>query len=59
MMVRMDLAAAHDLEFANQLEMAAERLLAHLARLEQPPDRHRALMLRRSRHVFDRPHIHD
>lgn len=53
MRVGMDFAPAQDLEFAHQLEVPAERLLAHLARLEEPPDGHGALMLGRSRNVFD------
>src|SRR4029079_13457904 len=58
MAVRVYLAAPHHLELAHQLKMAAERLLAHLARLEQPPDGDRALMLRRRRHLFDRSDVH-
>ena len=49
----MDFAAAQHLEFAHEFEVPAERLLTHLARLEEPPDGHRALMLGRSRNVFD------
>src|SRR5262249_18624305 len=57
-LVRMHLAAGHHLELADQLEMAAERLGPHLARLEQPPDGHGALMLGRGLDLLDRPDIH-
>src|SRR5262245_58948102 len=48
MAVRVNLAAADHFELADQLEVTPKRLIAHLTRLIEPPDRHGALMLRRS-----------
>src|SRR3954468_12728527 len=45
MAVRVDETAALDLELTHQLEVSALRGLEHLARLDQPPNRHRPVVL--------------
>src|SRR5207247_9318186 len=57
--VRVDLAAALHLELADELEDPALGDVSHLAGLDQPPHRHRAVVLDDRRHLFDRSHVHD
>ena len=57
--VRVDLAAALHLELADELEEPALGDVSHLAGLDQPPHRHRAVVLDDRRHLFDRSHVHD
>src|SRR5262249_60078812 len=50
--------AAGDPKPADRLEVTAARQLEHLARLDQPPHRHAAVVLHRRLHRLDRPHVH-
>src|SRR5262249_31577484 len=56
--VRIDEAAARDLELAHQLEEPAVGDLLHLARVHEPPHGNGAVVLDDRRHLFDRPHVH-
>ena len=56
--VRVDQAAARDLELAHQLEEAAVGDVLHLARVDEPPHRDGAVVLDDRRHLLDRPHVH-
>src|SRR5262249_53630060 len=56
--VRIDGATGLHLELADQFEIAAYRILLHLARLIKPPDRDAPVVLEDGLDVLDRSYVH-
>ena len=57
-LVRVDEPAARDLELADELEVPALGDVEHLARVDEPPHGHGAVVLDDRLDFFDRPHVH-